>query len=526
MEIKRTSQITNNGITVLVYGQSGVGKTTLIKTLPGKVLILSAEAGLLSLKDTDIEYVDIRTLDDLTEAYSYILSNITEYNCIVLDSLSEIAEVVLANEKRTNKDVYYFDNLGHLNTFEINCSGTTGLPILDNDDLLVVGGKGINLSKSLRQYRAARVSFSEIGRATGYLIYSNTTGRDSTHPGCNLELSPGSHFDGTEIYTQPSIFFERPSGDTANSWVSPIREISCNVCNLSLGGFSSALKHMRYFSGYGFALPYFMFKDNISLICIRHLDTGGSSQGGMMLFSGCISLLAIPVLDTSEMQSLYDMFANCISLEYVPDMDTSNASSMESMFQGCSSLRRLPEMDVSNVYDFRYFAKGCIALNEIGLLNTSNGTDFDEMFSGCINLKKVNSLNTSNAVSMVDMFKSCHSLVSVPPLHTERIATLNLFEDSGITALVELPVSERTTTLSFENMKALTRVSVYSNDWEGCNINFSGTCLSRDAYVEFFQSLPTIATEYTITLGSIIGGTSALTVEDRSIATNKGWTLT
>ena len=104
MEKKRTSQIMNNGITILVYGQSGVGKTTLIKTLPGKVLILSAEAGLLSLRDTDIEYVDIHTMDDLTEAYTYILSNITEYNCIVLDSLSEIGEVILANEKKASKD--------------------------------------------------------------------------------------------------------------------------------------------------------------------------------------------------------------------------------------------------------------------------------------------------------------------------------------------------------------------------------------------------------------------------------------
>ena len=103
MEKKRTSQIMNNGITILVYGQSGVGKTTLIKTLPGKVLILSAEAGLLSLRDTDIEYVDIHTMDDLTEAYTYIVSNITEYNCIVLDSLSEIGEVILANEKKASK---------------------------------------------------------------------------------------------------------------------------------------------------------------------------------------------------------------------------------------------------------------------------------------------------------------------------------------------------------------------------------------------------------------------------------------
>ena len=105
MEKKRTSQITNNGITILVYGLSGSGKTTLIKTLPGKVLILSAEAGLLSLRDTDIEYVEIHHMEDLSEAYTYILSNLKEYNCIVLDSLSEIGEVVLSNEKKTTKDV-------------------------------------------------------------------------------------------------------------------------------------------------------------------------------------------------------------------------------------------------------------------------------------------------------------------------------------------------------------------------------------------------------------------------------------
>ena len=105
MEKKRTSQITNSGISILVYGLSGSGKTTLIKTLPGPVLILSAEAGLLSLRDADIEYVDIHNMDDLSEAYTYILSNLKDYNCIVLDSLSEIGEVVLANEKKTTKDV-------------------------------------------------------------------------------------------------------------------------------------------------------------------------------------------------------------------------------------------------------------------------------------------------------------------------------------------------------------------------------------------------------------------------------------
>lgn len=104
MEIKRTSNVVMDGITILVYGNSGVGKTSLIRTIPGRVLILSAEAGLLSLRDTDIEYVGIRSMADLNEAYGYITAHMADYNCIVLDSLSEIGEVILASEKKATRD--------------------------------------------------------------------------------------------------------------------------------------------------------------------------------------------------------------------------------------------------------------------------------------------------------------------------------------------------------------------------------------------------------------------------------------
>lgn len=104
MQIKNTSDVVLNGLTVLVYGVSGAGKTSLIKTIPGRTLILSAEGGLLSLQGTEIEYVEIHSLDDLYEAYQYIGEHLADYNCIVLDSLSEIGEVILANEKKLNKD--------------------------------------------------------------------------------------------------------------------------------------------------------------------------------------------------------------------------------------------------------------------------------------------------------------------------------------------------------------------------------------------------------------------------------------
>ena len=74
-------------------------------------------------------------------------------------------------------------------------------------------------------------------------------------------------------------------------------------------------------------------------------------------------------------------------------------------------------------------------------------------------------------------------------------------------------------------MKALTRVTLSCSGWDGCDISFKGTCLSREAYVEFFQSLPVIISSFTITLGDILGGANMLTAEDREVATGKGWVM-
>jgi len=100
--LKSTGDLGNQGLKVLVYGQAGCGKTTLSKTLP-KPLVLSAEGGLLSLKDDNIPYIEIKSMTDLHDAYAW-LQDSDEFESVVLDSISEIAEVVLAHEKKINKD--------------------------------------------------------------------------------------------------------------------------------------------------------------------------------------------------------------------------------------------------------------------------------------------------------------------------------------------------------------------------------------------------------------------------------------
>lgn len=88
-----------------MYGPAGVGKTPLCATAPSP-LILSAERGLLSLKRTNTPYIEITGYASLVEAYQWCAGSAEarQFWTYCLDSLSEIAEVVLTEEKRKSKD--------------------------------------------------------------------------------------------------------------------------------------------------------------------------------------------------------------------------------------------------------------------------------------------------------------------------------------------------------------------------------------------------------------------------------------
>ena len=88
-------------IKCLVYGESGMGKTVLCSTTPNPIII-SAEAGLMSLSGKDIPVIEVHTIQDVQEAYEYVEGS--EYETVCLDSISEIAEVILEEEKKLVKD--------------------------------------------------------------------------------------------------------------------------------------------------------------------------------------------------------------------------------------------------------------------------------------------------------------------------------------------------------------------------------------------------------------------------------------
>ena len=105
IQLKRTKEATAQAVKLLVYGQAGAGKTSLIPTLPTPV-ILSAEGGLLSIADTNLPFIEINSMIDLREAYLWLTSSAeaAEFESVALDSISEIAEVCLNTEKKVNKD--------------------------------------------------------------------------------------------------------------------------------------------------------------------------------------------------------------------------------------------------------------------------------------------------------------------------------------------------------------------------------------------------------------------------------------
>jgi AAA domain len=107
-----TSQAGGNGAKMLCYGGSGVGKTRLAATAPAPIII-SAESGLLSLRQYNLPVIKIATYQDFSDAYSWCVGakEAQQFGTIIVDSISEVAETILtaAKSKRNDGRLAYGD---------------------------------------------------------------------------------------------------------------------------------------------------------------------------------------------------------------------------------------------------------------------------------------------------------------------------------------------------------------------------------------------------------------------------------
>lgn len=105
IKIQNTKDFEVDAVKCVVYGHAGSGKTRLAASAPSP-LIISAESGLLSLTDRHVDYIEIKSLKEWDEVYRFVKTSAdaAKYDTICLDSLSEIAEVLVAELKPNFKD--------------------------------------------------------------------------------------------------------------------------------------------------------------------------------------------------------------------------------------------------------------------------------------------------------------------------------------------------------------------------------------------------------------------------------------
>jgi len=110
VELRDTKTLCEDaGVKILLYGASGNGKTYSLSTMPGvetgKALIISTEKKFLALKKKHMPSIPayaISTPKEIGEIFSIIEKS--DYESIGFDSLTDYANLVLAEEKISNPD--------------------------------------------------------------------------------------------------------------------------------------------------------------------------------------------------------------------------------------------------------------------------------------------------------------------------------------------------------------------------------------------------------------------------------------
>ena len=208
----------------------------------------------------------------------------------------------------------------------------------------------------------------------------------------------------------------------------------------------------------------------------------------------------IPFGETSNVTDMNNMFYHCSNLTSVPLFDTSKVTNMNNMFSNCSSLTSVPLFDTSKVTNMNNMFYYCSNLTSVPLFDTSKVTYMNGMFSNCSRLTSVPLFDTSKVTYMNDMFYYCSRLTSVPSFDTSKVTNMNdMF--SGCSSLE---------TIHMLNIGA------------SLDIHYS-TKFTREALLEIIGNLKTVTSTKTLKMGST--NLAKLTDEDKTVATNKGWTL-
>lgn len=93
--IKRTSETGKPSLVLTIYGQGGVGKSTLAATAPAPIFI-DAEEGVKAFRarGIDVPVISVKTWDDVRQAWELIADK-PEYQTVVIDPMDEFLNMLI-----------------------------------------------------------------------------------------------------------------------------------------------------------------------------------------------------------------------------------------------------------------------------------------------------------------------------------------------------------------------------------------------------------------------------------------------
>lgn len=109
LNIENAAEVTLDQATYLIYGNPGLGKTTALKYLPGKTLVIDIDKSSAVLKGQthiDIAKIDTHNIwNEWMDTVKELLSGkYSQYDNIVIDNVSELFRATLANLGREGKN--------------------------------------------------------------------------------------------------------------------------------------------------------------------------------------------------------------------------------------------------------------------------------------------------------------------------------------------------------------------------------------------------------------------------------------
>lgn len=128
MEIKKATEIKRPEALRVIFGNPGMGKTSTIKYIPGKKLIIDLDGTSSVLRgESNIDVVELPDKNNPRESLPKLLKEIQDtvldqYDCIVLDNISELENAVLTEygKKGNNSGVPGIQNYQQLQFFELD----------------------------------------------------------------------------------------------------------------------------------------------------------------------------------------------------------------------------------------------------------------------------------------------------------------------------------------------------------------------------------------------------------------------